>query len=45
MAVSLTDSHGHPEDGQSVPPRLKKAIALPDRTRDAILPWRSNKTS
>ena len=28
MAVSLTDSHGHPEDGPSVPPRLKKAMAL-----------------
>ena len=24
MAVSLTDSHGHPEDGQSVAPHFEK---------------------
>ncbi len=28
MAVSLTDSHGHPEDGQSVASQIEKAIAL-----------------
>ena len=24
MAVSLTDSHGHPEDGKSVAPKIEK---------------------